>query len=152
MKKSDIPEIKNDAGQTDIPDDRNYFCPPLLNDSIYRATNKVKETKGILEGDKILSIIQDLLVTPPFLSGNSCYLGGGYADGGGHWSTAALGSFNGFSLWRRKFFPSTVSGGCLSMTAGICKVSEQSEDPEPSNLLFGDDLSSKIKKISQENK
>ena len=35
LNKSDISEIKTDIGQHNIQDDRNYFCPPLLNDSIY---------------------------------------------------------------------------------------------------------------------
>ena len=34
--------------------------------------------------------------------------------------------------------------------AEIRKVPEQSEDPKPSKFLFGDDLSSKIKRISEE--
>ena len=42
------------------------ICPHLLNDSIFRAANKAKESKEILKGDKILSIIQDQLLTSSF--------------------------------------------------------------------------------------
>ena len=66
LNKSDISEIKNDICQPNIPNGRNYFCPPLLNNSIHRAANKAKESKGIIEGDKILSCIQNQIVTSSF--------------------------------------------------------------------------------------
>ena len=146
MDEESFKEISKDIGKPD----NELLASPVLSDVIKKA-DQVIINKGLLQGDNVIYICQDHLITGvfPLLKlwqsvREGVELNEEDSLGSIQRSIVSMGSaFCGLSSYRRHRFKQVLSD----------KYSSLLQDPvTPSHFLFGDNLHKKLKKISEEQK
>ena len=149
LSSDDFKDLQKEIGKPSC----EFFAPPKLNDSIVR-NSAIKESKGLQEGDTRLSNIRSLIFYASF---PIMQLWDAIVDEEPisktqvtdviQRSLVLMGSaVAGLSSFRRFRFQRSLK----SEYKPICN--DISEEGKPSKYLFGDELSSHIKKLSEENK
>ena len=132
----------------------NFFEPPLLNSSVANSL-KSSENKSLMNGDRFLLKTKSFLIaaaTPiigiwqNIIDEKDLITVGGLLHSLQQ-SIVLLGSaFNSLSSFRRHQLKSSLSPEFAPL------IKELDSDHKPSRFLFGDELASKIKSLSEENK
>ena len=127
----------------------NFFEAPMLNSSAGNSL-KLSENKSLMNGDKFLSKTQSFLtaaVTKNKVMKNKDQITIGELSHCMQQSIILLGSaFNSLSSFHRHWLKGSLSPEFAPL------IKELDSDPKHSRFLFGDELASKIKWLSEENK